>query len=178
MSYASCVARVEKAIMNVPGVVSASVNLANGQATVSYLEDVQLSSIKQAVRDTGFVVESESVAPEDVSDTANREIQKLRNTLIAAAILGIAVLILGFLPSFTGKAYLLWALATPVQFWAGLRFYKGAWSALKHKTADMNTLVAVGTSAAYIYSVAATLVSHQHLSAASSKPISISIPLL
>jgi Cu+-exporting ATPase len=157
MSCASCVARVEKAIMNIPGVVSASVNLANGQATVSYLEDVQLSSIKQAVSDAGFAVEDETSAPEDVSDTANREIKKLRNTLIVASILGIAVLILGFLPSFTGKAYLLWALATPVQFWAGLRFYKGAWSALKHKTADMNTLVAVGTSAAYIYSVAAVV---------------------
>ncbi|MDD4923387.1 MAG: heavy metal translocating P-type ATPase [Dehalococcoidales bacterium] len=157
MSCASCVGRVEKVIMNVPGVVSTSVNLANGQAAVSYLEDVQLSTIKQAVRDAGFEVSAETAAPEDVSDTANREIKKLRTMLIAAAILGVAVLILGFMPSFTGKAYLLWALATPVQFWAGLRFYKGAWSALKHKTADMNTLVAVGTSAAYFYSVAAVL---------------------
>jgi Cu+-exporting ATPase len=53
--------------------------------------------------------------------------------------------------------YLLWALATPVQFWAGWRFYKSAWGALKHRTTDMNTLIAVGTSAAYIYSVIATL---------------------
>ena len=157
MSCASCVSRVEKAILNTPGVVSASVNLANGQATVSYLEDENLALIKQAVRDTGFEVSSGSVAPEDVSDKANREIKKLKNTLIIAAILGIAVLILGFLPSFTGKSYLLWALATPVQFWAGLRFYRGAWSALKHRTTDMNTLVAVGTSAAYLYSMIAVL---------------------
>ena len=52
---------------------------------------------------------------------------------------------------------MLWALATPVQFWAGWRFYKGAWGALKHRTTDMNTLIAVGSSAAYIYSVIATL---------------------
>ncbi len=158
MSCASCVSRVEKAIMNIPGVVSANVNLANGQAVVAYLEDVRLSSIKQAVRDAGFEVTTDAAAPEDVTESANRHIKKLRNTLIAAAILGIAILVLGFLPSFTGKAYLLWALATPVQFWAGLRFYQGAWSALKHKTADMNTLVAVGTSAAYFYSVAAVLI--------------------
>jgi Cu+-exporting ATPase len=157
MSCASCVSRVEKAIRSVPGVVSANVNLANNQATVEYLEDVRLSVIKQAVKDAGYEVEAETDAPEDVSDTANREIKKLRNTLIVAAILGITVLILGFLPSFTGKAYLLWALATPVQFWAGLRFYRGAWSSLKHKTADMNTLIAVGTSAAYLYSVVAVL---------------------
>jgi Cu+-exporting ATPase len=60
-------------------------------------------------------------------------------------------------PAFKGMEYLLWALATPVQFWAGWRFYKGAWGALRHRTTDMNTLIAVGTSAAYIYSVVATL---------------------
>ena len=64
---------------------------------------------------------------------------------------------LGFVPDFTGRGYLLWALATPVQFWAGLRFYRGMWGALKHKTADMDTLIAVGTSAAYIYSVVAVV---------------------
>jgi Cu+-exporting ATPase len=157
MSCASCVSRVEKAIKNVPGVVSASVNLANGQAMVSYLEDENLAAVKQAVKDAGYEVSGENLAPEDVTDKANREINKLKITLIIAAVLGIAVLVLGFLPSFTGKAYLLWALATPVQFWAGLRFYRGAWSALKHKTTDMNTLVAVGTSAAYLYSMIAVL---------------------
>jgi cation transport ATPase len=54
--------------------------------------------------------------------------------------------------------WLLLALATPVQFWAGLRFYRGAWGALKHRTSDMNTLIAVGTSAAYFYSLAMTIV--------------------
>jgi Cu+-exporting ATPase len=157
MTCASCVNRVEKAIMNVPGVVSANVNLASNQATVEFLEGVQLSSIRKAVEDAGYKVEQEAISPEDVSDIANREIKKLRDTLIMASILGLAVLILGFLPSFPGKAYLLWALATPVQFWAGSRFYRGAWNALKHKTADMNTLIAVGTSAAYLYSVAAVL---------------------
>src|SRR5208283_1105605 len=51
--------------------------------------------------------------------------------------------------------YIMWALATPVQFWGGSRFYRGMWGALKHRTSDMNTLVAVGTSVAYFYSVVA-----------------------
>ncbi|HUT68682.1 MAG TPA: copper-translocating P-type ATPase, partial [Dehalococcoidales bacterium] len=74
-----------------------------------------------------------------------------------AVVLAAVVMALMWVPAFTGKAYLLWALATPVQFWAGLRFYRGAWGALKHRTADMNTLIAVGTSAAYFYSMVAVL---------------------
>jgi len=62
-----------------------------------------------------------------------------------------------FTADFTGKPWVLLALATPVQFWAGARFYRGAWSALLHRTADMNTLIAVGSSAAYFYSVAAVI---------------------
>ncbi len=62
-----------------------------------------------------------------------------------------------WIPSFLGNFYVLWALATPVQFWIGWQFYKGAWGAFKHRNAEMNTLIAVGTSAAYLYSVAATL---------------------
>ena len=62
-----------------------------------------------------------------------------------------------WMPSFLSNHYLLWALATPVQFWAGWQFYLGFWAGLKHKSANMNTLIAVGTSAAYFYSVAAVL---------------------
>ena len=61
------------------------------------------------------------------------------------------------MPAFLGNPYLLWALATPVQFWAGWQFYRGAWAAAKHGSSDMNTLIALGTSAAYFYSVAAIL---------------------
>jgi len=94
---------------------------------------------------------------EDVTTAAQRELRGVRNRFIFAAILAASIMALMWAPSFAGKPYLLWALATPVQFWAGWRFYKGAWGALKHKTADMNTLVAVGTSAAYFYSMVAVL---------------------
>jgi Cu+-exporting ATPase len=159
MTCASCVSRVEKALSNVPGVISANVNLASEKATVEYVEGTEIASLRRAVKEAGYKLGSEAETLEDVTTASRREIQSLRNRFILAAVLGSVILALSlpWSPSFTGKLYLLWALATPVQFWAGLRFYRGAWGALKNRTADMNTLVAVGTSAAYFYSVVAVL---------------------
>jgi Cu+-exporting ATPase len=111
------------------------------------------------VKEAGYELGSEAETLEDVTTASQREIRNIRNRFVLAAVLGLIILTLSlpWSPSFTGKLYLLWALATPVQFWAGLRFYRGAWGALRHRTADMNTLVAVGTSAAYFYSVVAVL---------------------
>ena len=157
MTCAGCVARVEKALAEVPGVVSANVNLASGKATVEYTEDVTYSDLRDAVRDTGYELGPEAQKLEDVTTSSRREIRILRNGFIIAAVLAVLIMILGWLPAFTGKPYLMWLLATPIQFWVGLRFYRGAWGALKHRTADMNTLIAVGTSAAYFYSMVAVL---------------------
>ncbi|MBA7479476.1 MAG: heavy metal translocating P-type ATPase [Dehalococcoidia bacterium] len=157
MTCASCVARVEQALSGVPGVVEANVNLASEKATVEYLEAVQLSDLKRAVADAGYELGGETETLEDVATASQREIKSLRNRFLLAAFLGLLILGLGFGPSFIGKPYLLWALATPAQFWAGWRFYRGMWGALKHLTADMNTLIAVGTSAAYAYSVLAVV---------------------
>jgi Cu+-exporting ATPase len=157
MTCASCVARVEEALSGVPGVISASVNLASEKATVEYVEETGLAELRQAVKDAGYELGPEVQALEDVATAARRQTRALRNRLIIAIALGVAIMVIGFGPSFVEKPYLLWALATPVQFWAGWRFYRGAWGALRHKTADMNTLIAVGTSAAYFYSMVAVL---------------------
>ena len=157
MTCASCVARVEQALSGVSGVVSANVNLASEKATVEYLEAVQLSDLKRAVADAGYELGEETETLEDVATASQRAIKSLRNRFLLAAFLGLLILGLGFGPSFPGKPYLLWMLATPAQFWAGWRFYRGMWGALKHLTADMNTLIAVGTSAAYAYSVLAVV---------------------
>jgi Cu+-exporting ATPase len=159
MTCASCVSRVEQALSSVPGVISANVNLASEKAAVEYIEGTETASLRRAVKEAGYELGSEAETLEDVSTASRREILKLRNRLIVAAVLGSIILALSlpWSPSFSGKLYLLWALATPVQFWAGLRFYRGAWGALRHLTADMNTLIAVGTSAAYFYSVVAVL---------------------
>ena len=157
MTCASCVARVEQALSSVPGVISASVNLSSEKATVEYIEGTRIADLKRAVKDAGYELGSEAEAVEDITVATQREIRATRNRFILAVTLGFMILALGFGASFAGKLYLLWALATPVQFWAGRQFYRGAWGALRHRTADMNTLIAVGTSAAYFYSVVAVL---------------------
>lgn len=157
MTCATCVSRVEEALKSVPGVVHVSVNLASEKATVEYLEGTDISEMRRAVKDAGYELGRETEITEDVTAAAEREIKKVRNSFILAAGLGIIIMVMMFTPHFTGMEYVLWALATPVQFWAGLRFYKGAWGALRHRTADMNTLIAVGTSAAYFYSAVAVL---------------------
>jgi Cu+-exporting ATPase len=157
MTCASCVARVEEALSSVPGVISDSVNLASEKATVEYLEGTGLADMRRAVKDAGYELGPEVQALEDVTTAAQREIRVLRNKFIIAAILTASIMALGWGPSFVAKSYLLLAMATPVQFWAGLRFYRGAWGALKHKTSDMNTLIAVGTSVAYFYSMIAVI---------------------
>jgi Cu+-exporting ATPase len=157
MTCASCVSRVEEALTSVPGVISASVNLASEKATVEYVEGTELGALRQAVKEAGYKLGSEAETLEDVTTAAQREIRTIRNRLILAAVLASTIMALMWTPFFEGKAYLLWALATPVQFWAGWRFYRGTWGALRHRTANMNTLIAVGTSAAYLYSMIAVL---------------------
>src|SRR5215216_6116761 len=164
MTCASCVRRVEGALEKAPGVLEANVNLANQRATVRYLAgEVELRDLEKAVEGSGYgVVRGEESFAEDSHE---REYKKLKADFILAAALTTIILV-GSLPMMLGLEspipmvwlkVLLLVLATPVQFWAGRRFYRGAWGALKHGQANMNTLVVVGTSAAYLYSAVATL---------------------
>jgi Cu+-exporting ATPase len=155
MTCASCVGHVEEALREVPGVISANVNLASEKATVEYTDNITYIDLKKAVEDAGYELGPETESLQDVTTAANKEIKAVRNKFIFAIVLAVIVMALSMGPDFTGKGYLLFVLATPVQFWAGLRFYKGAWGALKHRTSDMNTLIAVGTSVAYLYSAVA-----------------------
>jgi Cu+-exporting ATPase len=165
MTCASCVGRVERALKKVPGVLDASINLASERATVEYLAgEAEPRDLEKAVEGAGYGVVREEEEP-SVEDAHEREYKKLRGDLLLAAVLTVLIFIgslpmmLGFMPP-VPTSWLnlgLLALATPVQFWAGRRFYRGAWGALKHGQANMNTLVAMGTSAAYLYSAVATL---------------------
>jgi P-type Cu+ transporter len=165
MTCASCVGRVERALRKVPGVVEASVNLASEKATVGYVADeVEPRDLENAVEGAGYGVVREDEGS-SVESAREREYGKLKSDFFLAAALT-ALILLGSLPMMLGfmapvpVAWLnlgLLVLATPVQFWTGRRFYRGAWGALKHGQANMNTLVVMGTSAAYLYSVVATL---------------------
>lgn len=157
MTCASCVARVERALSGVPGVTSVSVNLASEKATVEYVEGTDMAEMRRAAAEAGYTLGPETTSLEDVTTAAQREIHALRNRFIFAFTFAIVIMGLSMGPDFPARPYLLWALATPVQFWTGWQFYKGMWAALKHRTADMNTLIAVGTSAAYFYSLVAVV---------------------
>jgi P-type Cu+ transporter len=157
MTCASCVARVEEALRSVPGVISANVNLSSEKATVEYIDSTDAAEMRRVVSDAGYELGPEAQRLEDVTISARNAMNTVRNRFILAAVFSAVIMILMYTPGFIGKEFILWVLATPVQFWAGWRFYKGAWGALKHRTTDMNTLVAVGTSAAYLYSVVAVL---------------------
>src|SRR5215212_4977967 len=166
MTCASCVSRVERALKKLPGVVEASVNLANEKATVSYVAgEVGAGDLEKAVEGAGYGVLAREDEGYSVEGSREREYWKLRGDFFLAAALT-ALILLGSLPMMLGfmtqvpVAWLnpgLLVLATPVQFWAGRRFSRGAWGALRHGQANMNTLVVMGTSAAYLYSVVATL---------------------
>src|SRR5215213_1651918 len=165
LTCASCVRRVERALTKVPGVLEANVNLANERATVEYLAgEVEPRELEKAVEGAGYGVIREDERS-TVEDSHERDYRKLRTDFILAAALT-AVILVGSLPhmfEFMLPIPTRWLnlglllLATPVQLWAGWRFYRGAWAALKHGQANMNTLVVIGTSAAYLYSVVATL---------------------
>ncbi len=169
MTCASCAGHVEKALRELDGVVSVSVNLASEKAAVEYDPSrLGMDDFRRVVEGAGYGIGAtgmETAEETDVVTAAHRrEAKNLRNKLIFAGSIGLYMLLVAlseftgnWLPAFLGNRYLLWALATPVQFWAGWQFYKGTWGALKHRTANMNTLIAVGTSAAYLYSVAAIL---------------------
>jgi Cu+-exporting ATPase len=167
ISCASCVLRIEQAVQSLPGVVRASVNLALGKARVDYLStEVGPREIKKAIEAAGYrVIDSpEGAAGVDTEKLLReKEYKSVRDMVISGGFLAVLVFLASmrrwfpWVPGFLQSHYVLWALSTPVQFIMGARFYRGAWGAFRHRAADMNTLIALGTSAAYFYSVAVTL---------------------
>lgn len=164
MSCASCVGSVEMALWGLPGVLDVNVNLAAERANVEYLAGTaEPRDFVLAVEGAGYGVVRDGDG--NVEDVRGDEYGRLKRQFSVAAVLTALVLI-GSLPMMLGVMvpipvrwldFVLLALATPVQFWAGWRFYRGAWGAIRHGQANMNTLVAVGTSAAYLYSAVTTL---------------------
>ena len=176
MHCASCSVKLEKALKDTDGVEEAGVNLATEQARVSYdPEIIDARGLAEVVKGVGY----EAVMPEAGSQPIRAgdenagvqdrektfreaELQTLTLKFIVSAVLGVIILIgsmpniFVFAPAFLNEPVVLFILATPVQFWAGWQFYRGAFGALKHRTANMDTLIALGTSAAYGYSVVAT----------------------
>lgn len=165
MHCAGCVASIERALRGVTGVVEANVNLGTEKATVAYLPtQVEAAALRQAIKDAGYKpLELPGEGEVDHERAARAaEIRTLTRKFVVSVVLSLPIffgsmgMFFPWLPAWLQHPAVLFVLATPVQFWVGWQFYQGFWSALTHKTADMNTLIAIGTSAAYFYSVAVT----------------------
>lgn len=178
MTCASCVARVEKAISNAPGVKNVSVNLANEKATIEFDENnFDIDKIKELVEDAGYKIltpvsqdSDKSAFSSDVSEAspASNYESEVRRDFLTSLLFTLPVLILSMgimIPEFrnfiplneTQVNKLLLVLTIPIVFIPGKRFYKIFWKNTIHLTADMNSLVAIGTGSAFIYSLVLTL---------------------
>ncbi len=166
MSCASCVARIETALKGVPGVLEAEVNLATARARVVLFPGrVGMADLRRAVQAAGYDIPAteEARAPDREQEARAREIASLRQRFLAGAILSLPVILGSFPEAFPWAPALLqspWvqlALTTPVQWWVGWSFHCGFWAVTRHRTADMNSLVSIGTSTAYLFSLAVTL---------------------
>jgi P-type Cu+ transporter len=147
MSCAACAGRLERALRAVPGVAEASVNMATEVASVHAEAPLSFEGLEAAVRKAGYVARAPDLPPPPASED-----RAWRAVIVSAALS--APLLLPMLAgaaglSWTWPAWLQFLLATPVQFWFGARFYAGAWRALRGGGANMDVLVALGTSAAY-----------------------------
>lgn len=160
MSCAACSARVEKTLSRQPGVVQAAVNLATATATVTYDPSAcNAAALQQAVEAVGFGLtpQQETPAPSEAEDKEAEQLRQYRalkrRTVWAIALaLPVAVIGMAFM-DLPYANYVMWLLATPVVFGLGRGFYANAWRLLKHRAANMDTLVAVSTGIAYLFSV-------------------------
>jgi len=169
MTCASCAARVERALKKVPGVEEAVVNFAAETATVSLAPgQATVLDLVAAVDAAGYQaapIVSEAAPPlEERTAEKDRELADLSRRLLVAAVLTLPVFVIGMVPAFMfpGHPYLLFLLTTPVQFWAGGPILKSAFKAVRHGSANMDVLVAIGTLSAYLYSVHATFLAAPH----------------
>lgn len=161
MHCASCAKLIERSLSKVPGVVSCAVNYGSESAMVEIDRDrVRDIDLENAVNNSGykavFQEKNSTKTPEEIKEEEKgKELMKLKTKVIVSSILA-TIIFLGSFPELFGVGLhplILLVLATPVQFWAGWEFYLATWSGLKNRAASMDTLIAIGTSAAYGYSV-------------------------
>ncbi|HEY4303690.1 MAG TPA: heavy metal translocating P-type ATPase [Gemmatimonadaceae bacterium] len=165
MTCAACQSRVQRTLSKVPGVAEASVNLMTADATVSFDPSAtNPEALVETIRATGYGAElpQADVTPIEAQETRDDELHAeyitLRNKAVVSGVIGVASMAISM--AFMGNATVAWfelIAAVTVMLWAGRQFYVRAWAALTHRTSDMNTLIAVGTGSAFIYSAIATI---------------------
>jgi Cu+-exporting ATPase len=157
MHCANCALAITKGLQKLPGVKSANVSLASEKANVEFEESkTNIQNIISKIRDLGFDASVSTEAEKTREDVEKKdEVARMKKLLLFTILLAVPAFIIGmfFMMEIPYGIYVLFLLATPIQFISGATFYRGAWSALKNKTSNMDTLVALGTSTAYFYSV-------------------------
>ncbi len=153
MSCAACAARIERELNKMDDIKEAHVNFPLKKAViVAKREDIELKQIISLIRDIGYDVDMEA----DVTIRAHKEEAELKKSFIGAVCVSIPIIVFTIWMVLPYNNLILLLLALPVQFYFGMRFHKAAYLGLRHFTADMNTLISVGTSAAFFYSVFVT----------------------
>jgi len=176
MTCAACVRRVENALNSVPGVIDASVNLATGRATIIHGSRWGgITALEKVITEQGydFLGELQDNLADPIEASRARELKELKLKVTCGAVLSIIIFFgsmqhwFSFLQGIPHQImlYAMFILTAPAVFWVGSRFFVGAIKAALQKTSDMNTLVAVGALAAYVYSAAATFFPHFFMTA-------------
>ncbi len=166
MHCASCVRVIERALSKTPGISNAVVNLATEKATITYdPNECREEHIESAVSRVGYSINTKLTTqlPDEEKIEKAQILSALKRKVSISLVLGGLILwgsfpgLMETAPLFLKNYWVQFLLATPVQFWAGLEFYRAAIPALRHRTANMDTLVAIGTTVAYFYSVFVTM---------------------
>lgn len=161
MSCASCAVSVETIIQSQPGVIAASVNFANASVNVEYIPTIVTpEQLKESTQSIGYdlVIEDTKEAKDALEDLHRQRLQSLKQKTIWSIVLSIPLVVIGmFIMDMPYADYIMWALATPVVAVFGRQFFINAWKQAKHRSANMDTLVALSTGIAYLFSVFNTL---------------------
>jgi Cu2+-exporting ATPase len=161
MSCASCAVNVESTLKEEPGVVNAAVNYANSSASVEYIPGVaDVNHFKQSIQSSGYdlIIEENENLADELEKQKENSYQSLRRRTILAIIFSVPLVLISMVFMNVPYAnYLMWVLATPVVIIFGKQFFINAWKQAKHRSANMDTLVALSTGIAYLFSVFNTL---------------------
>lgn len=167
MHCASCAYNVGKSLEKLEGVKSAHVNYANEQATVEHDGSITNDKLAETVKNVGYsaiIGDNEEIKEDLIEKEKKRELKEMKTKLIWSTMFTIVLLIgamVPFAPTILMNPIVMLILATPVQFWVGGHYYESAWSGVKNRSANMDTLIALGTSVAYFYSLSVIIFSAQ-----------------
>ena len=157
MSCASCAASVETTLKEEPGVINAAVNYANSSASVEYAPNIaDIQHFKKSVQSSGYdlIIENNETVTDELEKQKQSDYQKLRKRTILSIIFSVPIVLIGMVFMKLPYAnFIMWVLATPVVFIFGKQFFISAFKQAKHRSVNMDTLVALSTGIAYLFSV-------------------------